>query len=165
MQINAYQALGMTTAEIDPSEMFSALRQGVIDGQENPYAVINLFKMDEAKQKYLLEVDQFYDVMLFVASKRVLDRMKPEDRAAIVAAGRKTALAQRPLAAEEDGTHKEELKKKGVVITELTAEQKDEFRKKVNSAYDLVRQRLSAPVVDQFITQVKEASVGIAETR
>ncbi|MBI5248021.1 MAG: DctP family TRAP transporter solute-binding subunit [Desulfomonile tiedjei] len=53
--------------------IFTQLQQGVIDGQENPTAVIHAAKLIEAGQKYLTLTRHVYSALVFVASKAFLD--------------------------------------------------------------------------------------------
>jgi len=158
IHMQTFSLLGANPVQIDAKEMFAAMRQGVVDGQENPFAVINLYKMDEAAQKYVSATGHFYDIMLFVGSKRVLDRMPAAERDAILAAGKSTQALQRKLAAEEDEVHSAALKQRGVEVTFLTPEQREAFRVATLPIYDKVREDLGAKVVDDFLASVKAAS-------
>lgn len=158
VHMQTFQLLGANPVQIDAKEMFAALRQGVVDGQENPFAVINLFKMYEANQKYVSGTGHFYDIMLFVGSKRMMDQMDPKDVEMIIAAGASTQALQRKLAAEEDDFHSSELAKKGVEVTFLTAEQREAFRVATLPIYDTVKEQLGADLVDGFVAAVQAAS-------
>ena len=49
-------------------EVYSALQQGVLDGQENPYSIIATRKFNEV-QKYLSDTGHFFDFIIVVANK------------------------------------------------------------------------------------------------
>ena len=55
--------------------IFTALQQGVIDGQENPIAVIYAAKLIEAGQKYLSLTRHVYSALVFVANKSFMDSL------------------------------------------------------------------------------------------
>ena len=86
VHIETFRLLGASPVQIDGQELFAALNQGVADGQENPFSVISLFKLYEAKQKHLTETAHFYDILTFLGSKRILDKMTSADREVIMAA-------------------------------------------------------------------------------
>ncbi len=58
------------------------LQQGVLDGQENPIAVISAAKLNEVGQKYLTLTRHVYSALVFVASKSFFDKLPPADQQA-----------------------------------------------------------------------------------
>jgi len=155
VHIATFNELGASPTSIDASEMFAALSQGVVDGQENPYAVINSFRLYDAKQKYLTDTGHFFDVLIFAASKSVLDAMSPQDRAAIVEAGRRATLEQRKYAASDEAENLATVLSHGVEMVRLTPEQREAFRTATASVEAVVRERLGDEIVEQFIKHVQ----------
>jgi TRAP-type C4-dicarboxylate transport system substrate-binding protein len=129
----------------------------VIDGQENPYAVINNLRLYDAKQKYVTETGHFFDIIVFAGSKAVLDRMTPEDREAVMEAGRLATAEQRRIAAADEAANREVVASKGVEITVLTPEQREAFRTATAPIYDQVRETLGKETVDKFLAAVEAA--------
>ncbi len=157
VHIATFNLLGASPTSIDASEMFAALSQGVVDGQENPYAVINSFRLYDANQKFLTDTGHFFDVIVFAASKTALDAMSEEDRAAIVEAGRLATLEQRKYAADDEASNLATVLENGVELTELTPEQREAFRTATTPVYDEVRGTLGAELVDSFLAAVEAA--------
>ncbi|MEQ1950106.1 TRAP transporter substrate-binding protein [Mesorhizobium sp. CN2-181] len=155
VHIATFNLLGASPTSIDASEMFAALSQGVVDGQENPYAVINSFRLYDAKQKYLTDSGHFFDVIVFAASKSALDAMTPEDRAAVIEAGRLATLEQRKYAAADEATNLETVLSHGVEFTKLTPEQREAFRTATLPVVDEVKGRLGDKLVNDFIAAVE----------
>jgi tripartite ATP-independent transporter DctP family solute receptor len=151
IHIATFATLGATGVTIDGGEMFAALSQGVVDGQENPYSVINTFRLYDAGQKYLTDTGHFFDVIVFAVSKSVFDGLTPEDQAAVLEAGRLATLSQRAEAAVDDGANLEVLVGHGVEVTRLTPEQREAFRLATVPVIDEVRGRLGADWVDSFL--------------
>ncbi len=58
------------------------LQQGVLDGQENPIAVISAAKLNEVGQKYLTLTRHVYSALVFVTSKSFFDKLAPADQQA-----------------------------------------------------------------------------------
>lgn len=131
-----FRLLGANPIQLDIKDLFSALQQRVADGQENPYVFIDLLGLHEANQKYVTDTAHVYEVMLFVASKEVMDRMSPEDRQAVIELGERTAERQREISAEMDETGKERLLENGYELTTLTPEQRAAFREKSAPIYE-----------------------------
>ena len=157
VHIATFNMLGASPVSIDGSEMFAALSQGVVDAQENPYAVINVFRLYDAKQKFMSDTGHFYDVIVFAVSKSVLDAMDAKDRASVVEAGKEATLAQRKFAAEDEAVNLEAILSHGVTFTKLTPEQREAFRTATLPIADEVRARLGAELVDNFLASVEAA--------
>lgn len=157
VHIATFNLLGASPTSIDASEMFAALSQGVVDAQENPYAVINSYRLYDAKQKYVTDTGHFFDVIVFAVSKSALEAMSEEDRKAIIEAGRLATLEQRKLAAADEASNLETVLSHGVELTKLTPEQRDAFRAATAPVKDEVKARLGAELVDEFLGAVDAA--------
>ena len=157
VHIATFRQLGANTVQIDGKELFSSLRQGVADGQENPYAIVALLKMYEANQKYLTETGHFYDTMPLLASKKQLDAIPEKDRAIIVQVGRDTVQRQREISAGDDDRFRKILPEKGMEIVQLTAAERQAFVDATRPVYQMVREKLDAAFVDRFVAAVEAA--------
>ena len=73
--------------------IFTQLQQGVIDGQENPIAVIYAAKLPEAGQKYLTLTRHVYSALVFVANKAFIDGLPAAERKVVVDCARTASLA------------------------------------------------------------------------
>lgn len=155
VHIETFRLLGASPVSIDASEMFAAMSQGVVDGQENPYAVINNFRLYDARQKFLTDSGHFFDVLVFAVSKRALDAMSEEDRAAIMEAGRLATLEQRAYAAADEAANLDAVLSHDVELTRLTPEQRDAFRAAVAPVEAVVKERLSPELVNEFLAAVR----------
>jgi tripartite ATP-independent transporter DctP family solute receptor len=156
VHIETFKLLGASTAQVDGKELFPALSQGVIDGQENPYSVISMFKIPDAGQKYLTETGHFYDLMLFAGSKRMMESMSEKDRKAVLDLAAKTTAKQLEYAVAEEATFKQDVAGKGVQITSLSDAQRDAFRKATLPMYEQTKKSLDAGLVDRFSAAAKE---------
>ncbi|WP_341644539.1 TRAP transporter substrate-binding protein [Thauera sp. SDU_THAU2] len=92
--INMFNALGGSAVPMAWGETFTAVQQGTIDGLEIPLAVTQANKYDEVT-KYLSLTNHTYSVLGFVISKRSLDKLKPEQREAVLGAAKEAVAAQR----------------------------------------------------------------------
>lgn len=155
VHVATFEQLGASTVNIDWSETFAALRQGVMDGQENPYSVINTFQLYEANQKYLTDSGHFYDILVFAVSKKMMDGFSPDDQQAIREAGRLATLEQRKLAAEEDQKNLDALKASGMEVTELTDDQREAFRVATQPVYEQIGETLGQDTVSAFVEAVQ----------
>ena len=86
--IAAYKAFGGSPTPISWAETFTALQQGVVDGQCYGYIGFKANKFNEANQKYLTEVHYTYQLQPLVISERVFKKMTPEMQKLLIDAGK-----------------------------------------------------------------------------
>lgn len=92
--IDTFNALDAKAVPMAFSEVYFALEQKKIDGQENPFSVIAANKLDSV-QKYLTVTRHIYNPQSFLMSRKVWDRLNKEEQEIIVAAARESAVYQR----------------------------------------------------------------------
>src|SRR5207249_4151239 len=81
VHIQAYKQFGIIPTPMAFTEVFTALQQGTVDGQENPLSVITSAKLDQV-QKYLTLTGHVYSPALILMSKAQWDKLSPEDKQA-----------------------------------------------------------------------------------
>ena len=116
--IDIMKALGAEPEQIKFSELYVALQQGVVDGQENPLMNIYSSKLYEV-QKYISFTAHKYEMTPFVMSKRTYDRLSEADRKIIREAAAEATALNRPLSLESDQKLIGELKAKGVELNNV----------------------------------------------
>ncbi|MCD8350241.1 MAG: TRAP transporter substrate-binding protein [Planctomycetaceae bacterium] len=82
VHLAVFRALGANPVSMSFSELFSALQQGVIDGQENPMGNIASTKLYEV-QKYLSLTNHAYERIVMIASKKFMDGLTAEEQQAV----------------------------------------------------------------------------------
>lgn len=96
--------------------IFTALQQGVIDGQENPIAVIYAAKLIEAGQKYLTLSRHVYSALVIVANKGFIDALPETDRKAFFDAARVASLKGRAFIRENEAGQLTKLEAAGMQV-------------------------------------------------
>lgn len=114
--VDIMQALGAEAQQIKFAELYVALQQGVVDGQENPLMNIHASKLYEV-QKYLALTNHQFQMTPFLISKRSWERLSEADRKALQEAAAEATALQRKLSAESDAKLLVDLKAKGVQVT------------------------------------------------
>lgn len=94
------------------------LQQGVIDGQENPIAVISGAKLNEAGQKHLTLTRHVYSALVFVANKAFMDKMPAGDRKVFFEAAKAGSLMGRAYIRDNEAKQLTALKAAGVQVVE-----------------------------------------------
>jgi len=146
-----FRALGANPVAMDVKELYSALEQRVVDGQENPYTVIASNRYAEV-QKHLSNSGHFFDVIAVVASKKAFEQLKPEHQKAVREAMTATIAFQRKLAAEDESKRFAELKAK-MTYTEITPAALEEMRKASAPVIEDVKKRAGADLVNQVLAE------------
>jgi len=111
-----FRLLGVNPTPMAFGEVFSALEQKVVDGQENPVGAILAAKFYEV-QKYLAMTGHVYTAVPLMASLKLFNSFTPEQQKIILDAAREASAYERGLLAEQERTGLADLQKQGMVIT------------------------------------------------
>jgi tripartite ATP-independent transporter DctP family solute receptor len=96
--------------------IFTQLQQGVIDGQENPIAVIYAAKLPEAGQKYLTLTRHVYSALVFVANKAFIEGLPAAERKVVMDCARTASLQGRSFIRDNEVKQLGELKAAGMQV-------------------------------------------------
>ena len=121
-----FRALGADPTSMSWSEVFTAIQQGTIDGQENGVSVTATAKMDEI-QKYLTMWNYSYENDLFIANTKVWESLNENTRQLLTECALEACEWGRDALEAEEAELLEGFEKNGMEITYLTDEQKAEF--------------------------------------
>jgi TRAP-type transport system periplasmic protein len=125
-----FKALDASPASINFNEVYSALQTKIVDGQENPLAIISTAKLYEV-QKYCSLTNHMWDGFWFLANRRAWETL-PEDVRGIVAKNINAAgLKERDDVAKLNATLQQELAAKGLLFNRPDAAP---FRDKLRAA-------------------------------
>ncbi|WP_188455811.1 TRAP transporter substrate-binding protein [Virgibacillus oceani] len=143
------KALGASPTPVAFNELYSALDQGVVDGQENPLPTINSMKFYEV-QKYVALTAHTYTPAVVLMNNGVWEGLSKENQEAIQSAVEETEKYQRDYLADKEQEIIEALKDNGVTITEPDREAFREATKDVKEA-------VSEEVPADLVNRIKEA--------
>lgn len=112
-----YKAFEAAPTSINFNEVYTALQTKVVDGQENPLAIISTAKLNEV-QKYCSLTNHMWDGFWFLANRRAWERL-PEDVRAVVAKHVNAAgVKEREDVAKLNGNLQQELATKGMMFNQ-----------------------------------------------
>lgn len=117
VHVAAYKGFGIITTPMAFPEVFTALQQGVVDGQENPLSVIMAAKFDQV-QKYMTLTAHVYSPALLLMNKASFDKLSPADQKVFLDAAKLAAAATRARVDKDDASGVAELRSKGMSIIE-----------------------------------------------
>lgn len=154
VHLQTFRALGANPISMDVSELYSALQQGVLDGQENPYNIIASRRFNEV-QKHLSDSGHFYDFINAVANKRLYERLSDAHRAIVDDAMKEAMEWQRKTAAEEEMDWRNKLIESGMTFTPISAETRAALREATSSVVESLKQRVDPAVIDLVLEGAK----------
>lgn len=151
-----FRALGANPLAMDIKEVYSAMEQKVIDGHENPYALILTSRFFEV-QKHVSNTAHFFDFIAVVANKKKFESLSADHQKIVRSAMTNAINAQRTMATKADAEALAELQKKGMTYTAMPESEREAMRKATAGVVDDVRKRVGGNLVDQVIAAVKKA--------
>lgn len=155
--VATFETLGANPTPMNFGEVYSALQQGVIDGQENPLAIITSQRFYEV-QKYLSTTAHVFAVYMPVVSKPFFEGLSAEHQQLVRDSMTAARSYQAELVAAEDTAQLEEIRAAGVEVLELTAEQRQVFADKTESVRLQYREEVGAEAYDAWVAAVAAAS-------
>ena len=136
MHIAHFNALGASAVPMAFSELYTALQNGTMDCQENPYANIDGNRLYEV-QKYIIETGHIYDTSPLLASKSWWDSLSATDQELITEVVKAGLEWERQISAENQDELREKLGNNGTnVVIQLTDEERQAFRDAAQPVYD-----------------------------
>lgn len=119
VHIQAFQSIGIQPTPMAFPELFTALQQGTVDGQENPIPVILSAKFAQV-QKHLSLTGHVYSPALLIMSPALWNKLSDADKKAFTEAGKAGGAAQRKKVNDDEKNGIDELRKAGMnVVTNV----------------------------------------------
>jgi TRAP-type transport system periplasmic protein len=144
--IDLFNTLGANATPLPFPELYSALDQKAVDGQENPNTVILSSKFAEV-QKHITQTRHIYNPQALIVSKKTWDGMSAEEKKLITDAAAEATVFQRQASRGAADSALASLKQGGMTVTELPPAELAKLRDKVK------------PVIDKYTATVGEATV------
>ncbi|MCW2245819.1 tripartite ATP-independent transporter DctP family solute receptor [Azospirillum fermentarium] len=121
VHMTAFKTLGILPTPMAFPELFTALQQGTVDGQENPIGVILSAKFSQV-QKYLTVSQHVYSPAFIILSPTVWGRLNDTEKGWFMQAAKVGAKAMRDKAEADAASGVDELRRQGMeVVTDVDA--------------------------------------------
>jgi tripartite ATP-independent transporter DctP family solute receptor len=130
INVDWVSALGANPTPLPFPEVYAALEQKAIDGQENPVATIKGAKLYEV-QKYMTLTNHQYNPQSIVVSKKFWDSLAPADQKILQDAARESIAYQRTQSRAQLQSGLDDLRKAGMQISELSPTEVAKLRDKM----------------------------------
>lgn len=146
--IDTFTALGTNPVPMNFSEVYTALESKVIDGQENPFSVIETSRLNEV-QKYLAITNHMYNPQSVIASKKKWDSLTKDEQEILTSTVAEATLWQRENSRALAGKSLENLKK-AMEVSELPPAEIAKIREKLKPVIEKYSANVGAELVKEL---------------
>ena len=153
INVDWVKALGANPTPLPFPEVYAALDQKAIDGQENPPTVISANKFYEV-QKYIVLSNHQYNPQSLIFSKKIWDTLGASERKILQEAAVEAGRYQRQASRDAAGAALDSLKKNGMQVTELSAAELAKFRDAMQPVIAKHSEIVGADVVKALETEL-----------
>jgi tripartite ATP-independent transporter DctP family solute receptor len=153
INVDWVKALDANPTPMSFPEVYGGLESKAIDGQENPFTVIDANKLDEV-QKYLAITNHQYNPQAVIISKKFWDGLSADEKKILADAAQEAAIYQRKVNREAMGAALASLKKKGMQVSEFSPAEIAKFRDKMKPVIEKHKATVGADTVSALQTEL-----------
>lgn len=155
--IEMFTQMGASAMPMAYSEVYTALQQGTVDGQDNPYATFVSTKYYEV-QNYFTDLSHTFDFTVFFIGNDVLQGLNEATREVLIECGKEAETYQHELMIEEEANLIQTIEDNGVEIYWLSDEEREAFKEKVTGMEDWFKANVDATLTwDDFQASLEES--------
>jgi tripartite ATP-independent transporter DctP family solute receptor len=150
-----WKSLGANPTPIAFNEVYTALQQKTVDGQENPYELIFSQKFYE-QQKYIINTNHIFQTIGWIMNKQFYDSLPDDLKKIVDESAQEAILYARQYQDNNEKNYVEQMTNAGVTVLDLTPENYKLFQDKAMGVYDMIRKAVGNEVYDAFLEAVKK---------
>jgi TRAP-type transport system periplasmic protein len=147
VHMDSFKAMGADPTPMSFTELFTALQQGVVDGQENPVPIILTSRFYEV-QEHMTLTEHFYSPAALLISQQVFDGLTEKQQKAIQEAAAEGAEYERELVAKMEKEMVADLKENGMKVVESV--DKKAFQEATKGVYDQYSEQFGADLIKKI---------------
>jgi len=151
------KSLGASAVPVTFAELYTALSQGTVDGQENGLSLTYTNKLYE-NLKYITLDNHIYDVYGVIMAGESYNKLPADLQELLDKKMAEFIDLERDLNVQYEGTSLQAMKDAGLQVTELTDEQKQQFKDATAGIIDLVRETSGDELTDLMLSEVERLS-------
>lgn len=155
--IETYKALGANPTPVEYGELYNALQQGVVDGQENPLQTISMIKLYEV-QKHITMTQNGPMLYITAANKKWFDSLSPELQQNIIDAMAYADEVEWKDLAKNEETYLKEIKDAGMQVYYPTKEELQAFKDATKPVVDFIADKVGKDLVDKLLAAANEVN-------
>ena len=154
LMIDTLKMWGCDPTPIPFTELYTALQQGTVDGQENPVTLIETSRFNEV-QKFLTISNHFYSPFIFYGSKITMDKLPADLQKAIREAAQEASDYQKKLVREDNAKAVAKMEKAGMKVNRLTDAELKMWADKSRPIYEMYKDKMGAEIYNKVMNAVK----------
>ena len=154
IHLATWKALGANPTPMPFSEVFTAMQQKTIDGQENPIPTIYLSKFNEV-QKFVTLTGHVYGPHILLINKKMFDSFPAEDQKIMLAAAQESAIFQRATNRKMNSDYVDSLRNAGMTVTILTPAEQGAFQNAVAPVYAQFEEKIGKDFIGEVLAAIK----------
>jgi TRAP-type transport system periplasmic protein len=151
--IDMFNALGAAATPMPFPELYTALEQKAVDGQENPFTLIRTSKFYEV-QKHVAVTRHVYNPQAVLIGKKLWDQLSAAEKKIVQDSAKEATQYQRELSRKQSDEALADLKKAGMQVTELSPAELQRIRDKVKPVIEKHTAAVGADVVKQVQDEI-----------
>ncbi|MCF6411340.1 TRAP transporter substrate-binding protein [Pseudalkalibacillus salsuginis] len=151
--IDLGKALGATVSPMPISEVFTALEQNVVDGQDNPIATLRASGWYEV-QDYVLESRHMFSPNLYIINSKVWEGLSEDQQKVVQEAAQKSADYEFELMQKSYEEDKKFLEDKGIEFITPSKEFQKEMEEATEPLYESYYEKF--PWAEDIVERIKE---------
>lgn len=150
LNVDTFKALAAIPTPVALSEVFTALQQGTVDGQDNPIGNVKAFGYDKVQSFITLSRHQWAGIM-FLANDKMLQAQPEHVQALLREAAKETETWERQALNDEEAQDLADMEAGGMTVTRLTPEQMEAFQEAMHPVWDAYRDKLGADLIENIV--------------
>ena len=150
LNVDTFKALGAIPTPVALSEVFTALQQGTVDGQDNPIGNVKAFGYDKVQDFITLSRHQWAGIM-FLANERMWEAQPEHVQDLFQQAAKESEAWEREALNDEEAQYLAEMEEAGMTVTRLTPEQSQAFQDEMHGIWDDYRSKLGAELIESVV--------------
>lgn len=147
VHLSIFQSLGAAPTPMSWPEVFPALQQKMIDGQENPANVILITNLFEV-QEYLTMTGHVYAPAIILMSQALWEGLSPEEQEWFTEAASEAVKITRQVGREQEAAAVSALREKGMKVE--TEFDKSQFREATSDVYDAYASKFGNDLIERI---------------
>ncbi|HSF06961.1 MAG TPA: TRAP transporter substrate-binding protein [Methylomirabilota bacterium] len=152
-----YEAWGASPTPVDFKELYTALQQGLVDGQENPAGTIVDVKLYEV-QKFMTESRHGFLHYIMMFNKKWFDAQPKANQEILVQAVKEAGRWERKAMADRDADAVRRIKQAGLEVTALTPQAREQFRQLSLKVHEKFADRVDKDFLRRLYAEIEKAS-------
>jgi C4-dicarboxylate-binding protein DctP len=151
-----YEAWGASPTPVDFKELYTALQQGLVDGQENPAGTIVDVKLYEV-QRYMTESRHGFLHYIMMFNKKWFDAQSKPNQEILIQAVKEAGRWERKAMLDRDAEATRRIKEAGLEVSALTPQAREQFRQLSLKVHEKFADRVDKEYLRRVYAEIEKA--------